>query len=103
MSILYGDQNAEDILPRGRCHHRRIGEHATVPADMLISTGGNTFFITHPEACNLDDVHLSIWIRRKAVTPGLIMRSGSQYCPIILSHMKIDRPWPQGIRYRSEC
>src|ERR1700730_15888989 len=73
MGVAYCDEGFEYVVPGLRRRHHGVGEHAAVPADVLVGAGRYTMPVAHPEACDLDDVHLAIGIVRRAVAAGLIV------------------------------
>src|SRR5262249_31823928 len=67
------DHQAQDVGPRLRLRHRRVREHAAVPADVIERTRRLTGFVAQPEAGVTNDVELAVRIRGQAVTSRLVV------------------------------
>src|SRR5687768_4999217 len=65
------DHRAQDVVPGLLLQHRSIGEHAAVPADVLVGAGRLAGLIAHPEASVGDDIEPSVRVVYRAVAAGL--------------------------------
>jgi hypothetical protein len=71
--VPHFNEGSQDVVPGLLFHQYFIGEHATIPADVLESLGEFTILIPEPVACMSGDVQLAVGIERLAVPAGFIM------------------------------
>src|ERR1700683_3491333 len=93
------DHGAEDVAPGLLTRHRRIGEHATVPADVLEGLGQRAALVPQPIARVMNDIELAVWIIDGAVSTGLVMAPGAPDRGVVLRNVKIDRPGAKRMRH----
>src|SRR4051812_26805823 len=96
MSTANCHHRAEDIVPCLPLHERFVGEHASVPADVIEPPAGLSVIIAQPIPGVLYNVDLAVGRVRQAVSPCLVMRSRTEDFAIVLGHMEINRPGSQG-------
>jgi hypothetical protein len=94
--LQHGGQN---VIPSLLLHHHVIGEHAAIPANVFKCLGQIAVLATHPKPCVFWNIELAVLVGDHAVTPGLVVIAQALHRAIILRHMKINRPGPQGIRH----
>jgi hypothetical protein len=92
MGIADSDHGRQDRVPRLGVLEGCVGEHATIPADVLDASSRG---ILQPIACALDDIELAIRVIGRAMLAGLVVRARTVDMPIVLRDVKIDRPRPQ--------
>jgi len=92
-------QGAQYVVPGPGRQHDRVGEHATVPADVLVGPGRGSGFIAHPETCDGYDIHFSFWIADYTVAAGLVVRAGATNGAVVLGYMEVDGPGPESMRH----
>src|SRR5438874_1428504 len=97
--VAHGDHRREHGAPGVWLHHRVVGEHAAIPANVLKGARRLAVVSSEPGAGNAHDIHLSIRIVWKTMSAGLVMRAGSFHCGVVLRYVKIDRPRTQGLRH----
>ena len=95
--VTHTDHPAKNLVPRVLFGHDRIGEHATIPADMLDSARGS---ILEPRARVLDNIELPVGIIDTAMLTGCVMRPTAVDGAVALADMNIHGPWPQSIADR---
>src|SRR5215207_11102600 len=66
------DHRAQDVVPGLLIQHRLIGEHAAVPADVLVGAGRLAGFIAHPEPSVVDDIEPPVRVVYRAMAAGLV-------------------------------
>src|SRR5215207_9574104 len=86
------DHRAQDVVPGLLIQHRLIGEHAAVPADVLVGAGRLAGFIAHPEPSVVDDIEPPVRVVYRAMAAGLVVRAGAEDGAVVLSDVEIDRP-----------
>src|SRR6266498_130150 len=85
------DHQSEDVVPGLSLHHRRVREHAAVPADVPEVPRRLAALVPHPKTCVPHDVELAIRIERQTVAASLVVCARSEDGRVILRHLKADR------------
>src|ERR1043166_1328235 len=96
MILAHLDHGGEDVIPGLLFHHDFVREHAAIPADVLELFGHFALVVAHPVAGIASYVEFAVGVGRQAMAAGFVMTAGSLDRGVILGHMKVNRPWPQG-------
>ena len=94
MGILHGNHSPEDILPCPCLTHHRIRKHAAVPTNVAKGFRWLAAFVAQPISGVVRDIQFSGGIVRETMVAGFIMSARTLHRAIILSDVKINRPWP---------
>lgn len=94
MGVADVDHGAEDSLPGARRFKHGIGEHTSVPTDVLDTTAGG---VLEPVAGSFDDVELAAWIISQAVFASFVVSTSTLDSTVVLSDMEVDSPRPKGV------
>ena len=89
VGFTHGEHRREDGVPSVGVFEGLVGEHATVPADVLDTA---CLCIFEPVSGALDDIEFSVWIIGAAVFAGLIVGACTVDMPIVLGDVEIDGP-----------
>src|SRR5829696_5724801 len=89
------DHRAQDVVPGLWLQHGAIGEHTTIPADVLIGPRRLAGLIAHPEPGVVDDIEPPVRVVHRAVAAGLVVRARAKNRAVVLGHVEIDRPGPE--------
>ncbi len=92
------DHGGEDVVPRLLLAHDRVGEHATIPADVFDLLRDLARLVAQPVAGVAGDVELAAWIGGEAVAAGLLVIAGAEDGAVVLRDVEVDRPRTQGVR-----
>src|SRR2546422_8769267 len=100
--VAHVDHETQDVVPRTGLRHRRVREHAAVPADVLKRARRLAALVAHPKTGVTHDVELAVRIGRPTVTTRLVMRARSEDGRIVLRDVEVDRPRPQRVGHDPE-
>src|SRR5206468_10131335 len=81
MRVANRAHGSEDVIPRLLLGHDRVWKHAAVPADVIELALHAAVVVAQPEPRVPHDVEPAVRIMRKAVPPGLVVRTGSLHRP----------------------
>jgi hypothetical protein len=73
MVVAHFYQCCQDIIPGLLFQHDIIGEHATIPADMLKGFGEFSVFIAQPISRMSGNIQFTIGVNGLAVSAGFIV------------------------------
>lgn len=99
MCIADFDHRAEDRVPSLLVFQHRVGEHTSVPANVLQAAAGGAL---EPRAGCFYDVELPVGIVGGAVAAGFFVAAGAVDGAVVLGDMEVDRPGAEGIRHGFE-
>lgn len=86
------EHGVEDGGPSVWGFQHRVGEHATVPADMLDAALMGVF---EPVAGAADDIEFAVGVIGWAVFSGFVVGAAALDLSIVLSDVEIDGPWSE--------
>ena len=71
--LTYVDHRRQDVVPCLLVVHYGIGEHTSIPADMLEFLSDVSVAVSHPESGMMWNIELAVGVCRKAVSAGLVV------------------------------
>ena len=90
------EHGRQNVVPGLLLHHRFVGEHTSIPADVLEGFGEIAVLVAQPETGIAGDIEFPVGIEGQAMPSGFVVRTGPKHRGIILSHVEIDGPRTQG-------
>src|SRR3984957_6414294 len=95
VGVAHLDHGAKDVVPGLLTRHSRIGEHATVPADVPKGLRQRAVVVPQPIPGVMNDIELAVRVIDRAVPTGLVVAPGAPDRRVVLRDVKIDRPGAQ--------
>ena len=92
--VVHDDHGGEDVLPGFGIFEDFVGEHETVPTDVLHAARGG---VLEPLAGALCDIELAVRIIGLAMAAGLVVRAGTVHGAIVLGDVEIKGPRAEGV------
>src|SRR3954462_9197454 len=88
MSTADRYHRAEDVVPCLPLHERFVGEHASIPADVIEAPTWLAIVVAEPIPGVFHNVDLAVRRVRQAMAPRFVVRSGTEDFAIVLGHME---------------
>src|SRR5690606_34393788 len=96
MSFANANQRCQYIIPCLLFMQHLVGEHTTVPSDVLKSLCQLTVLVAQPITGIVCNTKFPVRVIRQTMPSGLVVRSRPENRTIILGHMEVDRPRTEG-------
>ncbi len=96
MGLTNLEHHIQNGVPSGCLFQSCIGEHATIPADMLNASFG---CILEPISSAANDIEFAVGVIGWTVLACLVVRSRAMHVAIVLRDVEVDRPRTQFISH----
>ena len=94
MGVTNVDHGLEDGIPGFGLLEDFIGEHASVPANVLDAA---VLGALEPVAGALGDIEFAVGIVSGAVLAGLVVAAGTVHFAVVLGDVEVDGPGAEGV------